>query len=59
MNAFLDHQGQAEDALGASFDAIRSNGNGTAAAENVASTDNLQLIRDEFDQLKAKLDQLG
>ena len=58
MNAFRDHQGQAEDALGASFDAIRSNGT-AAAAKNVASTDNLQLIRDEFDQLKAKLDQLG
>jgi polyhydroxyalkanoate synthesis regulator protein len=57
MNAFLDHQGQAEDALGASFDAIRSSGNGTA--NNVTSTDNLQLIRDEFDQLKAKLDRLG
>ena len=59
MNAFRDHQGQAEDALGASFDAIRSSGNGTAAAKNVASTDNLQLIRDEFDQLKAKLYRLG
>jgi polyhydroxyalkanoate synthesis repressor PhaR len=59
MNAFLDHQGQAEDALGASFDAIRSSGNVTAAAKNVTSTDNLQLIRDEFDQLKAKLDRLG
>jgi len=59
MNAFLDHQGQAEDALGASFDAIRSSGDGTATANNVTSTDNLQLIRDEFDQLKAKLDRLG
>jgi polyhydroxyalkanoate synthesis repressor PhaR len=59
MNAFRDHQGQAEDALGASFDAIRSNGNGTAAAKNVTSTDNLQIIRDEFDQLKAKLDRLN
>tara|TARA_B110001452_G_scaffold2338_1_gene2011 strand:+ start:1480 stop:1995 length:516 start_codon:yes stop_codon:yes gene_type:complete len=58
MNAFLDHQGQAEDALGASFDAIRSSGDGTAPANNVTSTDNLQLIRDEFDQLKAKLDRL-
>ena len=59
MNAFLDHQGQAEDALGASFDAIRSSGDGTAAAKNVTSTDNLQLIRDEFNELKAKLDRLG
>ena len=59
MNAFLDHQGQAEDALGASFDAIRSSGDGTATANNVTSTNNLQLIRDEFDQLKAKLDRLG
>jgi polyhydroxyalkanoate synthesis repressor PhaR len=59
MNAFLDHQGQAEDALGASFDAIRSSGDGTATANNVTSTDNLKLIRDEFDQLKAKLDRLG
>jgi polyhydroxyalkanoate synthesis regulator protein len=59
MNAFLDHQGQAEDALGASFDAIRSSGDGTATTNNVTSTDNLQLIRDEFNQLKAKLDRLG
>jgi hypothetical protein len=59
MNAFLDHQSQAEDALGASFDAIRSIGDGTASANNVTSTDNLQLIRNEFDQLKAKLDRLG
>src|SRR6056300_1960705 len=59
MNAFLDHQGQAEDALGASFDAIRSSGDGTETTNNVTSTDNLQLIRDEFNQLKAKLDRLG
>ena len=59
MNAFLDHQGQAEDALGASFDAIRSSGVVTEAAKNVTSADNLKLIRDEFDQLKAKLDRLG
>ena len=59
MNAFLDHQGQAEDALGASFDVIRSSGDGTATANNITATDNLQLIRDEFDQLKAKLDRLG
>ena len=59
MNAFLDHQGQAEDALGASFDAIRSSGGGTATTNNVSSAENLKLIRDEFDQLKAKLDRLG
>jgi polyhydroxyalkanoate synthesis repressor PhaR len=59
MNAFLDHQGQAEAALRASFDAIRSSGDGTATANHVTSADNLKLIRDEFDQLKAKLDRLG
>ena len=51
MNAFLNHQNRAEDALGASLDSIRSG----AEAEG---TDHLRLIRDEFDQLKAKLDRL-
>ena len=50
MDAFLDHQAQAEDALGASFDAIRSSGDGTATASQVTSTDNLKLIHDTFDQ---------
>ena len=59
INAFLDQQGQAEAALGASFDAIRNSGDGTATANLATSTDNLKLIRDEFDQLKAKLDRLG
>ena len=52
MNAFLNHNGRAEDALGASLDNIRSG----AEANN---DDNLTLIRDEFNQLKAKLDRLG
>lgn len=51
MNAFLNHQNRAEDALGASLDSIRS---GAEADE----PDHLRLIRDEFDQLKAKLDRL-
>ena len=51
MNAFLNHQNRAEDALGASLDSIRS---GAEAEGN----DHLRLIRDEFDQLKAKLDRL-
>jgi polyhydroxyalkanoate synthesis repressor PhaR len=51
MNAFLNHQNRAEDALGASLDSIRSG----AEAEG---TDHLRLIRDEFDQLKAKLERL-
>ena len=51
MNAFLNHQNRAEDALGASLDSIRSG----ADAEG---TDHLRMIRDEFDQLKAKLDRL-
>lgn len=53
MNAFLAHQGHAEDVLGASLDNIRSSG--TASPDN----DPLRVIRDEFDQLKAKLDRLG
>jgi polyhydroxyalkanoate synthesis repressor PhaR len=52
MNAFLTHQTRAEDALGASLDSIRSD-----ADKN--TPDHLRLIRDEFDQLKAKLDRLG
>jgi polyhydroxyalkanoate synthesis repressor PhaR len=51
MNAFLNHQNRAEDALGASLDSIRSG----AEADG---PDRLRLIRDEFDQLKAKLDRL-
>ena len=51
MNAFLDHQDRAEDALGASLDSIRSGAESEGA-------DHLRLIRDEFDQLKAKLDRL-
>jgi len=53
MNAFLDHQGHAEDALGASLDNIRSGGTASPG------TDSLRMIRDEFDQLKAKLDRLA
>ncbi len=52
MDAFLSHQGRAEDALGASLDNIRS-------VANAQSDDPLRLIRSEFDQLKAKLDRLG
>lgn len=52
MDAFLNHQGRAEDALGASLDNIRSGG-------NTQTEDHLRLIRNEFDQLKAKLDRLG
>ena len=51
MNAFLNQQSRAEDALGASLDSIRSG----AEADG---PDHLRLIRDEFDQLKAKLDRL-
>ena len=51
MNAFLNHQNRAEDALGASLDSIRS-------GAETEGTDHLRLIRDEFDQLKAKLDRL-
>ena len=51
MNAFLNHQNRAEDALGASLDSIRSGAEADAP-------DHLRLIRDEFDQLKAKLDRL-
>ena len=51
MNAFLNHQNRAEDALGASLDSIRS-------GAEAAGTEHLRLIRDEFDQLKAKLDRL-
>ena len=51
MNAFLNHQNRAEDALGASLDSNRSG----AEADG---PDHLRLIRDEFDQLKAKLDRL-
>ena len=52
MDAFLNHQGRAEDALGASLDNIRSGANNP-------TEDHLRLIRTEFDQLKAKLDRLG
>ena len=52
MDAFLNHKGHAEDALGASLDNIRSG----ADANN---DDHLALIRSEFNQLKAKLDRLG
>ena len=52
MDAFLNHQGCVEDALGASLDNIRSG----AQSPN---EDHLQLIRNEFDLLKAKLDRLG
>ena len=52
VDAFFNHHGSAEDALGASLDDIRSN----ASASN---DDHLRLIRTEFDQLKAKLDRLG
>jgi len=52
MNAFLTHQTRAEDALGASLDSIRSDA-------DKDTPDHLRLIRDEFDQLKAKLDRLG
>ena len=52
MDAFLNHNGHAEDALGASLDNIRSG----ADANN---DDHLALIRSEFNQLKAKLDRLG
>ena len=52
MNAFLDHQDRAEDVLGASLDSIRSGAESDGA-------DHLRLIRDEFDQLKAKLDRLA
>tara|TARA_B110000977_G_scaffold196056_1_gene275668 strand:+ start:313 stop:783 length:471 start_codon:yes stop_codon:yes gene_type:complete len=51
MNAFLSHQGHIEDALGASLENIRS-----GAKDN--NPDNLQLIRDEFDLLRAKIDRL-
>ncbi|MDC1382094.1 polyhydroxyalkanoate synthesis repressor PhaR [Candidatus Puniceispirillum sp.] len=52
MDAFLTHKGQAEEALGASLDSIRSG----ADANN---EDHLALIRREFNQLKAKIDRLG
>ena len=52
MEAFLDHKGRAEDALGASLDNIRS-------GANSRTEDHLQSIRDDFDLLKAKLDRLG
>ncbi len=52
MDAFLNHQGFAEEALGASLDNIRSEA-------NTPNEDHLRLIRSEFDQLKAKLDRLG
>ena len=52
MDAFLNHQGRAEDALGASLDNIRS-------GANTPTEDHIRLIRTEFDQLKAKLDRLG
>ena len=49
MDAFFNHQGSAEDALGASFDNILS-------IANTQSDDHLRLIRTEFHQLEAKLD---
>ena len=52
MDAFFNHQGIAEDALGASLDNILS-------GANTPNDDHLRLIRTEFDQLKAKLDRLG
>ena len=51
MDAFFNHQGSAEDALGASLDNILS-------GANTANDDHLRLIRTEFNQLKAKLDRL-
>lgn len=52
MDAFLNHKGQADEALCASLDSIRS-------GAHANSEDHLALIRREFNQLKAKLDQLG
>ena len=52
MDAFLSHQGRAEDALGKSLDNIRN-------GADTPNEDHLQLIRTEFNQLKAKLDRLG
>ena len=52
MDAFLNNKGEAEEALGASLDSIRSG----ADANN---EDHLALIRREFNQLMAKLDRLG
>ena len=52
MDAFFNHKGSAEDALGASLDNILSGANSPNA-------DHLRIIRTEFDQLKAKLDRLG
>ena len=52
MDAFFNHQGSAEDALGASLDNILS-------GANTPNDDHLRIIRTEFDQLKAKLDRLG
>ena len=52
MDAFFNHQGRAEDALGASLDNILN-------GANTSNDDHLHLIRTEFDQLKAKLDRLG
>ena len=52
MDAFFNHQGSAEDALGASLDNILS-------GANASNDDHLRVIRTEFDQLKAKLDRLG
>ena len=51
MDAFFNHQGSAEDALGARFDNILS-------IANTQSDDHLHPIRTEFDQLEAKLDRL-
>jgi polyhydroxyalkanoate synthesis repressor PhaR len=51
MDAFLSQQAQAEEALGATLDSIR----GDAELEK---PNHIRLIRDEFDQLKAKLDKL-
>ena len=52
MDAFFNHQGSAEDALGASLDNILIDA-------NIPNGDHRRVIRTEFDQLKAKLDRLG
>ena len=52
MDALSNHQGSAEDTLGASLDNILN-------GSNTQSVDHLRLIRTEFDQFKAKLDRLG
>ena len=52
MDAFLNHQDRAEGELGVSLYNIRH-------SINAPVDDNLTMIRHEFEQLKAKLDQLG